>query len=195
MIKFVRSLKTSVRKFFCIRRFKKVGANLSIGLGSKVNYGLLQGFYGASLQIGERCIIAGQLGCQKQGALLEVGGACFIGAQTSIVATECVSVGKNVLIAHGCYITDTDGHSIDAQKRMLDVENRLAGKKDWDCVKSSPIKIGDLCWIGPSVIILKGVSIGNGTIVGAGSVVTRSLPEYVFAAGNPAKIIRTLEKG
>ncbi|MGC8751800.1 DapH/DapD/GlmU-related protein, partial [Hydrotalea sp.] len=62
--------------------------------------------------------------------------------------------------------------------------------KNWEKVKSSPIKIADKAWIGFNVIILKGVTIGEGAIVGAGSVVTKDVPPYAVVAGNPAKIIK-----
>lgn len=57
------------------------------------------------------------------------------------------------------------------------------------------VKIGNNVWIGSNVTILPGVEIGEGAVVGAGSVVTKNVPQYSIVAGNPAKIIKTLNKG
>ncbi len=86
------------------------------------------------------------------------------------------------MIAPGCVICDTDSHHID------NPDLRWIEKGP-----SEPIVIGPDVWIGMRTLVLKGVSIGQGTVVGAGSVVTRSLPPNVLAAGVPAKVIRNLE--
>ena len=61
--------------------------------------------------------------------------------------------------------------------------------KNWENVKSAPIKIKDKAWIGFNSIILKGVTIGEGAIVGAGSVVTKDVADYTIVAGNPAVVV------
>lgn len=61
--------------------------------------------------------------------------------------------------------------------------------------KAKPISIGDNCWFGGGVIVLPGVSIGSNCVIGAGSVVTHNIPDNVIVAGNPAKIIKTIEEG
>ena len=78
-------------------------------------------------------------------------------------------------------ITDTDWHAIDWR-------DRLAGKPG----ETAPIVIDDDVWLGMNAVVLKGVTIGRGTVVGAGSIVSRSLPEGVIAAGQPAVVIRKL---
>jgi acetyltransferase-like isoleucine patch superfamily enzyme len=78
-------------------------------------------------------------------------------------------------------ITDTNWHP-------LDWRDRLAGKPG----EYAPVVIEDDVWLGMNVTVLKGVTIGRRTVVGAGSIVTRSLPAGVIAAGQPAVIIRTL---
>ena len=60
-------------------------------------------------------------------------------------------------------------------------------------VDGKPVKIGNDCWIGGNAIILPGIKIGDGSIIGAGSVVTRDIPEHVMAAGNPAKVLKKLK--
>lgn len=68
----------------------------------------------------------------------------------------------------------------------------LIGYKDWIHVKICPVKICNKVWIGFNSIILKGVTIGEGSIVGAGSVVTKDVPPWTIVAGNPARIIREI---
>lgn len=146
------------------------------------------GFY-----LGENAIVFGRLQCQKDGAQLHIGANFFLGAGSRIVSSDDVRIGNNVLISHNCYITDTDGHSLNAAIRRKDVPNRWAGFKDWSAVESSPVKIENDVWIGPQVIVLKGVQIGEGAVVSAGSVVTKDIPSYSLVAGVPANIIRNLE--
>lgn len=89
-----------------------------------------------------------------------------------------ISIGNNVLIGSGVLITDNDAHPIHPDLRHDD--NRIL---------KSPIVIEDNVFIGARSIILKGVSIGEGSIIGAGSVVTKNVPKYSIFAGNPARII------
>lgn len=99
----------------------------------------------------------------------------------TISASECITIGDNVLIGSGCLLTDSDAHPIHPDNRDLASEIGIA-----------PVVVEDDVFIGARSIILKGVKIGKGTVVGAGSVVSRSLPSMVVAAGNPAKIIKSI---
>jgi galactoside O-acetyltransferase len=81
-----------------------------------------------------------------------------------------------------------------ATERALDVKDWASGLKDWSNVVCRPVIIQDKAWIGFNVIILKGVTIGTGAIVGAGSVVTKDVPAYCIAGGNPARVIRELSQ-
>jgi len=110
---------------------------------------------------------------------LSIGAGTYINRHTFIDAMESVVIGSRVAIGPGCYITDHD-HGTDPTRAPLEQE-----------MVSSPTSIGDEAWIGANVVILKGVTIGQRTIVGAGSVVTKSLPSNVVAVGVPAKVIRT----
>jgi len=91
-----------------------------------------------------------------------------------------ITIGENCMCAPGVQMY-TAAHPIDPVERMSGVE---FGK---------PITIGSTCWIGGSAVICPGVTLGNNVVVGAGSVVTKSFPDNVVIAGNPAKIIRTIE--
>ncbi len=95
-----------------------------------------------------------------------------------ISAAAQVRIGDNCMLASQVYITDSDWH---------DLYNRIA------VGTPLPVDIGENVWIGDSAIICKGVTIGANTVVGAGSVVTKGLPANVVAAGNPARVIRSLD--
>ncbi len=104
-------------------------------------------------------------------------------SQTAIITHSQITIGNNVKIGSGCLVVDTDFHSLNPKLRMDD-------KKDRENVKSVPVKICDNVFVGARSIVLKGVVIGENSIIGAGSVVTRSIPPNEIWAGNPAKFIR-----
>ena len=104
-------------------------------------------------------------------AQLRIGRHCSIGDRTEIHCGESVTIGDRVIIGWDCNILDRDYHSVNAAEEQTD-----------------PVRIGDRVWIGCRCIILKGVSIGDGAVVAAGSVVTRDVPARVLVAGNPARV-------
>lgn len=142
------------------------------------------------LSVGKYVICRGVLSLQKRFSRLVIGDRTFVGHNTCIVSTVSVKIGNDVLISHDCYITDTDGHSLDSHQRSLDVPNRWKDFKDWSVVESAPIVIEDNVWIGPKSIILKGITISKGAIVCAGSVVTKNVTAGSVVAGVPAKHLK-----
>ena len=102
------------------------------------------------------------------------------------------------MFSWGCVIADNNAHSIVSKDRMNDVrdwkrgvkEGVIAKYKNWDKVKMAKITIKDKAWIGFNAIILKGVTIGEGAIVAAGSVVIKDVPDYTIVAGNPVIIVK-----
>lgn len=98
----------------------------------------------------------------------------------TIQATTGISLGNDVMIGINCFLVDTDGHDLDPSKRM-----------DGD-VKSAKIRIENNVVIFYNSVVFKGVTIGENSIIGACSVVTKDIPPNVFAAGSPAKVIRNL---
>jgi galactoside O-acetyltransferase len=127
----------------------------------------------------------------RPGARYSIGPDTFIGA-SHIIAASSISIGAHVLISWGCWIVDHDSHSLDYRDRLEDVKRWRCGEKRWDNVAISPVTICDHAWIGFNSVILKGVTIGRGAVIGAGSIVTKTIPDYCVAAGNPARIIRQL---
>jgi len=98
---------------------------------------------------------------------------------STVSAAKSITIGNHVLIGSGCIITDSDAHPINPEKRR---------SPDQSC-GIKPVVIEDDVFIGARSIILKGVRIGKGSMVGAGSVVSRDVPEYAIVAGNPARVV------
>lgn len=131
---------------------------------------------------------------------VSIGDRCYFGAKGSVICRNSVEIGNDVTIAWGVTIYDHDSHSTDWRQRSKVVEHfyRFYGnydcyeKIDWTGVKSAPIVIKDKVWIGFDVVILKGVTIGEGAIIGARSVVTKDVEPYTVVGGNPARAIKKL---
>ena len=109
-----------------------------------------------------------------------IGKRCFLGYRLCILAGADVVIGDDVLMASDITLC-SHNHGINPDIDIPYMSQKLTCK---------PIKIGDNCWIGDKSIIVAGVSIGRGTIIGAGSIVTKDIPDYCIAAGNPARIIK-----
>jgi acetyltransferase-like isoleucine patch superfamily enzyme len=126
--------------------------------------------------VNKRCIIATLL----PNAKLEIGNLNgFSGVR--IGCAENISIGNDCLVGANVTITDSDWHAIDPQER----HNEYAQK-------TQPVKIGNNVFIGLNSIILKGSEIGDNSVIGAGSVVSGTIPPNVIAAGNPCKIIKRI---
>ena len=122
-----------------------------------------------------------------------LGNNVFIGGNSIIDCKEDISIEDNVLVSYECIIFDHDSHSVDKSKRENDLYRFKNNKMNWDEVKSKKINIKKNAWICARSIILKGVTIGEGSIVGAGSVVTQDVPDFSLVSGNPAKFIRKVQ--
>jgi acetyltransferase-like isoleucine patch superfamily enzyme len=152
-------------------------------------------YYGDSeseLEVGPSSVMLCNVHFYRKG-LLSVGKMSYIGPGTDLFITSSISIGDNVMISSRCTIIDSDLHSLAFDERkddILVVFNRK--QKNWDGVEQAPIRIEDKVWIGLRSIVLKGVTIGEGAIIGAGSVVTKDVPPWVIVAGNPARVVREL---
>jgi galactoside O-acetyltransferase len=122
-----------------------------------------------------------------------VGDRTYIGASHIVCHTK-VALGDDVMISWGVTIVDHDSHALNAAARRDDVLLWAQGRKSWAGVKISPVNIGSRAWIGFGATILKGVTVGEGAVIGAKSVVTRDVPPYCVVAGNPARVVRELSK-
>lgn len=148
-----------------------------------------------NIVVGSNTHIRGELTVYPYSKKLLIGDNCYLGQGSIIRVGESITIGNNVLIAHNVTIIDSDSHEINASERAESYVQMLkfGHPKTKGNVKTSPIIIEDNVWISYNVCILKGVKIGNGAIIAAGSVVTKDVLPFSLYAGNPAQFIKTIK--
>jgi acetyltransferase-like isoleucine patch superfamily enzyme len=149
------------------------------------------------MSVGDDSMISGRFVLETSDGRIRIGDRVFIGGGLFVCNCE-INIGNDVLIAWGCTFIDNNSHPLNSSERIKDLadwrrgvnENRLGAYKNWEVVDTKAINILNKVWIGFNSIILKGVTIGEGAVVGAGSVVTKDVPPYAVVGGNPARIIK-----
>ena len=154
---------------WCNMKRTSLETALCMGKNSKIQFGgggknikQLQIGYGSYIQVG-------------QNASLMIGDS-FVNREVKIICNQSITIGDECIIAMGTVIRDNDGGT---HKILSD-----------DYVNSKPIVIHNHVWIGENVMILKGVTIGEGAVVGANSLVTKDVPPHCLSIGSPAKVVR-----
>lgn len=146
------------------------------------------------LSVGAHCMLNCSVTFESSQGRVDIGDRVYIGSDCHLISRERISIGSDVTMAWGITLYDHNSHSLDWRQRQRVVGHfhRNYGSRDcfnevdWTGVKSAPIVIADRAWIGFDAVILKGVTIGEGAIVGARSVVTRDVEPWTVVAGNPA---------
>lgn len=115
---------------------------------------------------------------------LVIGDSTFIGHDCSFSVGRSVRIGRYCLLAGGVQVFDMDGHPLDAAER------RAGMPTPSDAI--APVVIGDDVWVGSGAVILKGVTVGDRSVVAARAVVTRDVPSDCVVAGNPARVVKVL---
>jgi len=170
-----RSAASAYWRCLAVWRYPGIEIGRDVTIGTAVT---LKATDGGRIVLGDRVSISkGAVLVAKRGRLL-VGPDGFIGEGAVLVARELLEVGADALIAEHVTVRDQDHGMRDPDRPMRSQEYTTA-----------PIVIGDDVWLGSKSVVLKGVSIGRGAVVGAGAVVTRSLPSGVVAVGVPARVI------
>lgn len=193
-------------KYFLNRNNCKLVARYAAIDGNSVNRGIKMRLDNPQnrtyLSVGKDCIVSGNFIFESPTGRVTIGTHSYIGGGT-FISRSSIEIGDNVTIAWGGTFYDHDSHSLDYMSRRKDIDDELNDirnghnfieNKDWTVVNSKPIKICNDAWIGMNVTILKGVTVGEGAIVGASSVVTKDVPAWTVVAGNPAKVVKELLK-
>jgi len=186
---FLHDLKRSVMHYFYTYFFRVIACMMGVKCGKNVSFNghiTIERFKYSKIIIGDGCIFNSHSAFNRRGirncilqtrtdyAEISIGkGSGMSGV--SIIATNKVCIGDNVFIGANSQIADTDGH------------NEILHSED------KPIHIEDNVFIGMNCMILKGVTIGKNAIIGAGSVVTKDIPQNAVAAGVPCRVIRIKE--
>ena len=177
------------------------------GIPENVHFGT--GFYCESAQIFRqfrsvepRAVVLGDHVSCYSGCSFAIGpqGSCTVGDFTLlngaiIMAQERITIGSSCLISWNVGIADSDFHPLDPAQRRVDAQALapyFPGRPERPRLVTRPVTIRDNVWIGMHAVILKGVEIGENSVVAAGAVVTKSVPANVVVAGNPAIVVRQL---
>ena len=188
MIGLLRRIRSALRQRKNVRLLEQCGAETKLS-------GLIERRASrARMTVGSGCLIQGQLVAERDESRLDIGNNVVVGGGSVIDCALSVRVEDDVMISYECIIADSDNHSIYPELRTEDVRNWMNGcRHDWSHSAMAPVLIKRGAWIGARSIILKGVTIGEGAVIGMGSVVTHDVPPRCVAAGNPARVIREIE--
>jgi len=183
-----------LRKFVHRRRERNNRSQLThLGKGTKVPGLVERRSAKAEIRVGDNCLIQGQIVAERNESRVELADGVYLGGGSVIDCALSVIIENNVLISYGCTIADSDNHSIYPELRRDDLAAWMDGQRhDWSCNAMAPIRICEGAWIGAHSIILKGVTVGAGSVVGMGSVVTKDVAARTVVAGNPARAIREI---
>jgi len=147
----------------------------------------------SAIRVGAFSHVKGELLTFGHGGEIDIGQYCFIGEQARIWSARRIAIGNRVLISHNVNIFDSLTHPIAAQARHDQFKAIITtGQPRQIDLAEASVVIHDDVLIGCCSIVLRGITIGNGAIIGAGSVVMQDVPSHVITAGNPACVIREI---
>lgn len=146
-----------------------------------------------SIRVGRHSTICGELFLFAHGGEISIGEWCYVGEGARVWSSRAVHIGDRVLISHNVNIFDSLTHPLSARQRHAQFKAIThTGHPRTIDLGERPVMVGNDVWIGANACVLRGVTIGEGAIVGAGAVVTHDIPPYTIVAGNPARVIREL---
>lgn len=169
------------------------GRSIEVGDRTTVRWTRLGCRGGGSLIVGDDSILNCRIDFDSPAGHVRIGSRCYVGA-SHLVCHSGISIADDVIISWGVTIVDHDSHALSWHDRQHDVTGWASGEKNWSAVAIAPVTIERRSWIGFGASILKGVRIGEGAIVGANAVVTRDVAPYTVVVGNPARVVRELER-
>jgi len=144
--------------------------------------------------IGSNCLLECEVVLWDSFGKVQIGDNTFIGKYSTLWSASLIKVGNHVQIGRNCSLFDNNVHSLNHIERRLEylhnISKHITLLHD---VAPNPLIIEDDVWIGAYVQITKGITIGEGAIIGAGSTVTKSIPSFSMFAGNPARFIKKVD--
>lgn len=174
-----------------LHRFKKYalcGKGLTVSASSNCICDM-----GGLIKIGDNCDICGVLSCKSKGNLF-IGNYTTIRGNSLIGCVKSITIGNFVIISNNVHIYDNNNHPTSPKDRVeLCKSGFYSSLWRWENSDYKSVVIEDNVWIGERSTILKGVTIGEGSIIGCDSVVTKDVPPFCIAAGNPAQIVKFLK--
>ena len=190
MIKRIYNTLKLVRAKYRFLKFSEVDSNVRFSFTANcMNSGVK-----SNVKIGSHSFIACNI-ITKFGGKVCIGKNVYIGGSTTLMCRNSINIADNVIIANNVIIMDNNNHPTAPSERlkmsMCDdyIKDELWS---WKNVSSKPVSIEENVWIGRDVRILKGVTVGKGSIIALGSIVTHDVPPYSIVAGNPARVVKTL---
>ena len=127
----------------------------------------------------------------------KIGEGSLVMTPLTAVRPHMVSVGSNVIVMNGCLMMSAGGITIEDDARIAANTQLISNNHDpynRDVITCKPVLIRKGAWVGAGCTILPGVTVGKYAIVGAGSIVTKDVPDYAVVVGNPARVIKYLDK-
>ena len=195
-------------------RAKIVDSFLSVGADAKLTVGDETAIEESKIFVSDAAVFSigsgsklgtAKIGVRKRGAVLSIGDRTRIGKTCHILADTSIKIGDFCLFAADILCTDSQNHSLDWKERRQEILSWETGQTDlllpsWN-IRSAPLTIESDCWFGrgASILVAKagntdGLRIGRGCVIGAGTVVKDSLPDFSLAVGVPANVIRRLSE-
>ena len=148
----------------------------------------------SNVKIGSHSFIACNIIARFDGKVT-IGKNVYIGGSTTLMSRNSINISDNVIIANNVIIMDNNNHPTSPAERlkMSMCDDFITDELwSWKNVTAKPVIIEENVWIGRDVRILKGVRVGKGSIVALGAIVTHDVPPYSVVAGNPARVVKTL---
>jgi len=148
-----------------------------------------------SVRIGSHCIIRGIIRNEGRGSVM-IGDEVYLGDNTLLSAAQQITIGSQTLVAHGVQVFDNASHPFDNEERARHFQMMLGlAPKQAIAIPSSPVTIGNNCWICMNSIILQGAQIGDRSIISAGSVVRGEVPAgVVYTVENGSVVLTPIRK-
>lgn len=187
-------IKKIAKQILAKRNVKRISKNAVVGTGVVASHdAVVTAPSPGQIRIGNNSEISCTLACQDKGRIT-IGKYAWIGAKTVIGSVNEITIGDYAIISTEVHIYDNNNHPISPELRQKMSESGFHNDLwKWRHSISKRIQIGDRVWIGERSTILKGVTIGDDSIVAAGSVVTHDVPPLTIVAGNPARVVKQIK--